>query len=406
LRTVFHERHVEDCCDGLGDGMVTFRTRQSIGEVLDRQKGLSAGFDVLRWGLALLIFYGHCKWLAGSGALSVPVEVVTSMSERGWSGWRRPLQVALIPMFFALSGFLVTASALRVREVASFLTLRALRIFPALTVEVMLSALVLGPLLTTLILSDYFAHWSFWRYFGNIVGLISYDLPGVFYENKTTNIVNANLWTLPAEFYCYLVSAALMASGHLLDRAAFTRVFAIVTVLAIVASIATGFGLTPTTASTPLLVYYFFAGCLFYHWRHEIPRDFGLFAISAVLSYALLYWQATTFLAPIFVVYATVYIGLFHHDRIAGLRKYDYSYGIYLYGFPITQAVLALAPSFHGHGKWLAVVAGIGTLAFAAMSWHWIEKPMLGLKSRFLARRSGSRATPGTADSHPAGRPV
>ncbi len=371
--------------------MVTFRARHSFGEVLDQQRGMSAGFDVLRWGLALLIFYGHCKWLAGSGAISIPVEAGASMAERGWEGWRRPLQVSLVPMFFALSGFLVTASALRVREVADFLTLRALRIFPALTVEVMLSALVLGPLLTALVLGDYFAHWSFWRYFGNIVGFVSFDLPGVFNENKTTNIVNANLWTLPAEFYCYLVSAALMATGQMLDRAAFTRAFAIVTIMAIIASIGLGFGLTPTTASTPLLVYYFFGGCLFYHWRHEIPRDPRLLAMAAVLSYALLYWQATTFLAPLFVVYAVVYVGLFHHDWISGLRKYDYSYGIYLYGFPITQAVLALAPSFHGHGKSLAVVAGLATLVFAAMSWHWIEKPMLALKSRFIARRAAAK---------------
>ena len=160
--------------------MVTFRARHSFGEVLDRQKGMSAGFDVLRWGLALLIFYGHCKWLAGSGAITVPVEAVATLADRGWAGWRRPFQVSLVPMFFALSGFLVTASALRVREVSSFLILRALRIFPALAVEVMLSALVLGPLLTVLVLSDYFAHWSFWRYFGNIVGFVSFDLPGVF----------------------------------------------------------------------------------------------------------------------------------------------------------------------------------------------------------------------------------
>jgi peptidoglycan/LPS O-acetylase OafA/YrhL len=381
------ERHAIEgkACD-LGGGMPTFQPRRSFGEVLDRQNGMSAGFDVLRWGLALLIFYGHCKWLAGSGVISVPSEAVGSLADRGWSGWRRPLQVSLVPMFFALSGFLVTASALRVREVSSFLTLRALRIFPALAVEVTLSALLLGPLLTALILSDYFSGWAFWRYFGNIFGLVAYDLPGVFDANKTTNIVNANLWTLPAEFYCYLVSAALLATGQMLDRASFTRVFAVVTVLAVGSSLAFGFGQTPTTASTPLLVYYFFAGCLYYHWRGEIPRDLRLLAIAGIASYALLYWRATAFLAPLAVVYVTIYIGLLHHDRIAGLRKFDYSYGIYLYGFPITQAVLAIAPTFHGQGKSLALVAGLITLAFAALSWHLIEQPTLALKKRFISR--------------------
>ena len=92
----------------------------SIGQALDQQNGFGAGFDVLRWALAFLIFYGHCKWLAGSGVPKVSGEIVASLAERGWSGYRRPFQVALVPMFFALSGFLVTASALRVREVKSF----------------------------------------------------------------------------------------------------------------------------------------------------------------------------------------------------------------------------------------------------------------------------------------------
>ena len=389
---------------GGGKGMLKVGARRSFGEILDGQKGLSAGFDVLRWGLALLIFYGHCKWLAGTGAVSVPVEVVTDLAERGWSGWRRPFQVSLVPMFFALSGFLVTASALRVREVAGFLTLRALRIFPALAVEVTLSALVLGPLLTALVLTEYFGHWSFWRYFGNIFGFVAFDLPGVFTANRTTDIVNANLWTLPAEFYCYLVSAALMATGQMFDRRAFTRAFAIVTAMALVASLGMGFGLSPTTASTPLLVYYFFAGCLFFHWRNEIPRDWRLFLAAGLAGYVLLLWQSTAFVAPLFMVYVTVYVGLFHHDWISGLRKYDYSYGIYLYGFPITQAVLALAPSFHGHGRSLAVVAGLLTLLFAALSWHWIEKPMLALKSKVLRKRSTAKeaGSPARVEASPA----
>ncbi|MEZ5816325.1 MAG: acyltransferase [Hyphomicrobiaceae bacterium] len=380
--------------------MGIFRSGESVGTILDRQKGMSAGFDILRWGLALLIFYGHCKWLAGSGPITMPAEVAGSLAERGWSGLRRPFQVSLVPMFFALSGFLVTASALRVREVGGFLTLRALRIFPALTVEVLLSALLLGPLLTAMALSDYFTSTSFFRYFGNILGFVSFELPGVFAENRTTNIVNANLWTLPGEFYCYLVTALLMATGQMFDRRAFTRAFAIATAAAVVASLGFGFGLSPTTASTPLLVYYFFTGCLFYHWRQEIPRNGRLFMLAALAAYGLLLWQPSAFIAPLFVVYVTVYLGLFHHAWIAGLRKFDYSYGIYLYGFPITQALLALWPSFHGHGRLLAVVAGATTLAFAAASWHLIEQPMLSLKKRFLAKRpSNGPGKPGSLDT-------
>lgn len=383
------------------------RTGDSIGSALDQQKGISAGFDVLRWLLALAIFYGHCKWLAGSPAsvaASLPGEAagaVGALAERGWSGFKRPLQVSLVPMFFALSGFLVTASALRVREVAGFLTLRGLRIFPALTVEVTLSALVLGPLLTTLALADYFTDWSFWRYFGNILGFVSYELPGVFAGNRVTNIVNVNLWTLPAEFYCYLIMALLMASGQAFDRRRFTQIFAAITVAAIAASFATGFGISQTTASTPVIVYYFFAGCLAFHWRNEIPRDWRLLLVAGLAAYGLQMAPETAFLAPAAVVYVTVYLGVLHHARLKGLRKFDYSYGIYLYGFPITQAWLALMPSLQGHGVRLAVVALATTLVFAALSWHWIEAPMLALKQRLTKTKSASRPAPASAGAQP-----
>ncbi len=356
-------------------------SQQSFGQVLDTQKGFGAGFDVLRWVLAFAIFYGHCKFLAGPGLPRLSGGVIGTLTERGWMGFRRPFQVSLVPMFFALSGFLVTASALRVREVSKFLTLRSLRIFPALTVEVVLSALILGPALTALTLRGYGSNHLFLSYFGNILGFVQFRLPGVFINNPVSGIVNANLWTLPGEFYCYLISALAMSTGLIFNRKHCTIAFAIVSAVSIFASLTFGYGITETTASTPVLVYYFFTGCLFYQWRHSIPRDARLFAVAAVLAYGFFYFRQTVYLAPLPAVYMTIYLGLFHHDKLSALRKADYSYGIYLYGFPITQALLAVAPGLQGHGNWLLILATPLTLCFAAFSWHVIEAPMLKLKS-------------------------
>ena len=95
----------------------------------------------------------------------------------------------LVPAFFAVSGFLVTGSGLRVRATSTFLAFRVLRILPALLVEVTLSALVLGPIFTRLPLSSYFSDQQFFRYFGNIVGWITFYLPGVF-QNNHVSVVN------------------------------------------------------------------------------------------------------------------------------------------------------------------------------------------------------------------------
>ena len=97
-------------------------------------------------------------------------------------------------MFFALSGFLVAGSMERTPKLSQFLTLRIIRLVPALAVEVLLCALILGPLVTNKPLWDYFAAPEFWAYFRNIVGDVHFTLPGVFEDNKLPRIVNASLW--------------------------------------------------------------------------------------------------------------------------------------------------------------------------------------------------------------------
>ena len=70
------------------------------------------------------------------------------------SGLFGPQILIIVPAFFALSGFLVAGSAVRVRSVRTFIAFRALRILPALCVEITVSALILGPIVTSLSLHD------------------------------------------------------------------------------------------------------------------------------------------------------------------------------------------------------------------------------------------------------------
>ncbi len=105
----------------------------------------TAGFDYLRIGLALAVLVWHGLIISTGSAAEY---------QALWSGPLRFLLAAILPMFFALSGFLVAGSLARTR-LHQFVTLRALRLVPALAFEVMLSALILGPLFTTLPLRDY-----------------------------------------------------------------------------------------------------------------------------------------------------------------------------------------------------------------------------------------------------------
>jgi peptidoglycan/LPS O-acetylase OafA/YrhL len=129
--------------DPLGDN--------TIATALARHRGEGPGFGLMRLTLATLIFFVHARSLAAL-AVAVPGQDTKAALAGlvGWTGPTRPFYVAMVPMFFTLSGFLVTGSAFRVRATSTFLAFRALRIFPALSVEITLSALFLGPIFTTL----------------------------------------------------------------------------------------------------------------------------------------------------------------------------------------------------------------------------------------------------------------
>jgi peptidoglycan/LPS O-acetylase OafA/YrhL len=113
-------------------------------------------------------------------------------------------------MFFALSGFLIAGSADRL-NLRNFLINRGLRIVPALAVEIIISALLIGPVFTTYPLPTYFKDAVFWHYFTNIFGWIQYQLPGVFLDHSSSGVINQSLWTVPFEVDCYaLISGVIV----------------------------------------------------------------------------------------------------------------------------------------------------------------------------------------------------
>jgi peptidoglycan/LPS O-acetylase OafA/YrhL len=352
----------------------------SLQDVLAKHRGLGPGFDLIRIGLALAILYGHCFFIAGSSSMSGAPGgpgVPAPWAPRLFSG-QYYFRLMLVPMFFALSGFLVTGSAFRTKSVRVFLVFRVLRILPALFTEVCLSAILLGPLLTVVPLSKYFSDPRLFAYFGNIVGRVRFELPGLFLNNPVVGIVNTNLWTLPPEFYCYLFIALMIVSGLLFHRTLFSIIFAIATV-----SLLTLDSLSfPMGGIATSLIYYFFVGCFFFHWREHIPFSLVAFALSVFAAYALFAFRLY-YAGAFFVTYIIVFLGLVNFPKIRFIQSGDYSYGVYLYGFPIAQALVASMPVLRGHGWWVLLAATPITVAFAALSWHTIERPTLALKRYF-----------------------
>lgn len=359
------------------------RRPASFGHVLAAKGGVGPGFDFLRIALALAVVAWHAPTAVG----------FTGADETRFVWFPG---YGILVMFFALSGFLISASALRLR-LSDFLINRALRIVPALLVEVVLSAFLLGALFTTLPVHDYVRDPGVWRYLTNVLGIINYRLPGVF-ESHPDPAVNTSLWTIPFEIGCYVVISAFVLLGALRRPGLVLAAFLLFT------GIGLAIGALAPLPSSGRLAYVahhvftdrgsrlfaaFLLGIVAYLWRHRIPyrRDLALVCVGLCILASTLEpapWLSLPLLnllvAPA-LVYLTVFIGVSDIPPLPLFDRGDYSYGVYLYGFPIQQALVSLLPGAHAATNFALATPAI--VLFAMMSWHLVEKPVLKQRRRF-----------------------
>jgi peptidoglycan/LPS O-acetylase OafA/YrhL len=177
-----------------------------------------------------------------------------------------------------------------------------------------------------------------------------------------------------------------MFSGVLYKRKALTIVFSAATIVQILLNTFSDFAVTPTTLPTHTITYYFFVGMMFFQWKEYIPIRWSVFLVASILAFFLQISHHTVYLAPIFVTYCTIFFGMLRIPRLPIISSGDYSYGVYLYGAPIAQAVLASFPSLTGRWMLTWCLAFLSTTAFAALSWHAVEKRCLTLKNLLPAR--------------------
>ena len=234
--------------------------------VLAATRGLGPGFDSCRLALATLIVVVHALQLTNTQA---------AIAAR----WFEAREI-LVPAFFALSGFLVWGSFLRIRDLTQFMAFRVLRILPALFVEVALSALALGPLTTRPPLRDYVADPQFPAYFSNVLGVIRYQLPGVFSANPQ-QIVNGSLFTVPSEMACYLTLAALIYMNIAQKKYLMLGAFVLIEVAMALFYGVSGRDLHAIDYKQFILDFY--AGALLYAFRDRVLRGFFLALRGAAL---------------------------------------------------------------------------------------------------------------------------
>jgi len=339
-------------------------------------------FDFLRFFAAALVLFAHSYPLVGRRG-DEPLTLLTGY-EKGGS--------IAVGIFFVMSGYLIASSWLASSSPKSFLIKRALRIFPALIVAVLLSVFVIGPLVTHLTLGQYLAADGTWTYLQNILLVTRYELPGVFTGNVYPDVVNGSLWTLPLEVLMYIGVMILGLTGFLKRR----LIFLPIAVLAVGHFWLLGkLGIESYFIKNIFklgLLYY--SGAALFLYRDDIPWRGWI----AALLFAALVATFRTDIGPlvyfIALPYLVLYLAYAPLPLISRFGKYgDFSYGLYIYAFPFQQLTIYLfGPQVGVLG--LTLIAFVPTLILAALSWHLIEAPAMKLKRLFASPPQPGRATP------------
>ncbi|MET0284141.1 MAG: acyltransferase [Polyangiales bacterium] len=331
-------------------------------------------FDSLRLLAALSVLWSH----------TVPL---TQGSERNelmfrWSGGQTTTGTVAVFVFFSISGYLITRSFERASSPWSYVRARVLRIMPGLLAVLFACALVLGPLETTLPLRSYITSSEPYRYLlvqGSFYSGWLNELPGVWSDNPTLGI-NGSIWTLKYEVELYGLVLLLGLLGAL------RREVVLALYVLVLASLVLHPGAPGTADKLPDPNAHldvgaaFLAGAALYLWR--VPMRAGV-ALACALATAWLCHAGYMLIAqrtvlPYLVLYLCLGVPALPRPRS------DISYGLYLWGYPLSQLIVAHHPGL----RWWALAMIVTPLALLAgwLSWQCIEKPALRCKALTFRR--------------------
>ena len=330
-------------------------------------------FDFLRLALAVLVIFSHSFPLGAGSEVHEPLRVLTH--------GQMTFGAFAVDLFFVMSGFLIAGSAERSRSIGSFLKKRVSRIYPAFVVSAVLMALVVLPLASGTFAG---ASWPvrLMDFVLQTLRLQEFHVSGAFAHNPYPGVLNGSVWSIQYEFWCYL-GVALMAAVGLLRQRGWVLACFVVSVAISVAFQTQGWILGGKFAGKVLgspqlwarLLPFYLAGVVFYLFRdriklHTWAASLALVALLAA-SWVHVGWTAVFPFAGAYLVFYVAFARWIPLQRTG--RFGDFSYGTYLYAFPIEQ--LLVMAFGHAVAPWLLfVIATPLTLLAAVVSWYAVER--------------------------------
>ena len=335
-------------------------------------------FNFLRLSMALLVIWSHCFAIFYGSEDHEPVS-------RLLNGVYNSGNIA-VRVFFVISGFLITLSYVRSRSLPGYLKKRVMRIYPGYIAAALLCLFVVTPLFSTQ------ADWSaegIGKALATMMVLRAKFPPSDAFAGHPVTAVNGALWSIPYEFYCYIGVIGLGLTGLLHKRLRLLVLAALLGLMAVktgldITGLRPGGGIFGTIFGWPYMWFSvapcFLTGTLAYLYRDMLPRSWVL---AILLPLALI---ASTYVSPLLsdwlfppvIAYVTFFIA-FSRAPLPDFAHFgDFSYGTYLYGFPIQQMMLGLGLPFLAY----VPLTMLASLLAGVVSWFAIERRFLAKKSR------------------------
>jgi len=339
-------------------------------------------FHLARLVLAALVMLCHSYTLLG---LPTPLSQLT--------GGQMNEGTLAVDGFLVISGFLICQSSLRSKNMLTFLLKRVARILPAMLCALVFSALVVGGLAYA---GDYRSYLQLTDNgpFSWILNWLTlnvqpeqWGIAGVFQDNPTTSL-NVSLWTIKHEVFLYLLMALLMLCTLNRRRPTYIVLYAF---FLLGWGLLDGLGMRLWDAADPCFWVlsrwnyprfmetglYFFSGTLLYAYRANMPRKWYLAVIALLL---LLLGGIFGFLRVVYIVALPYLVYYLACSPLCGgfSRLGDFSFGLYVYSYPVQQLIYHVAPQMHPLVHFALSLAV--TLPLAALSWRCVERPVLRLK--------------------------
>lgn len=346
---------------------------------------------LVRLVLASSVIYTHCYWLLSGRS---------GEDELSWL-LGAPISAYAVDGFFFLSGFLVYASLHRRPRVGDFLLARIVRLWPALAFSVLLT--VLAGYAFTNSPDTYFSGATL-RFLRNNLSLVApaYNLTGVMCDGRPC-VINGSLWTMPWEARCYVLLGLLALLGLAREKWMVRIVLPVSFGLALLWHVPGVQEAAAAQVGRDALYYpemadrlwtLFALGVAAYIFRERIPLSWTALAILFLFNLAARRWGFDLHGQALLVGYALLCFGFLSARACAvSGRWHDYSYGMYIFAFPVMMAL----------GQWreweshflLAGATVLATLPLAILCWHMVEQPALD----WFRRRRGTAAAPPAAVS-------